>query len=179
MDSRRNARLRREFLYRKALEGKDKELYEKKQRFKRAIEAGEPVPKDLKAEEKSLRRELELDSERATKKQAIQDDEYQNAGIEDPKLCLTTSKSPSSRLQSFAKEMKLILPNCTRVNRGQISVEDLVEMCRRNGVTDLIVLHETRGEPDGMIVSHLPYGPTAYFGLFNCVTRHDIKPAKK
>lgn len=25
-----------------------------------------------------------------------------------------------------------------------------------------------------MIVSHLPYGPTAYFGLFNCVMRHDL-----
>lgn len=29
--------------------------------------------------------------------------------------------------------------------------------------------------PDGLIVSHLPYGPTAYFGIQNCVLRHDIK----
>lgn len=28
---------------------------------------------------------------------------------------------------------------------------------------------------DGLIVSHLPYGPTAYFGIQNCVLRHDIK----
>ncbi len=26
-----------------------------------------------------------------------------------------------------------------------------------------------------MIVCHLPYGPTAYFGLSNVVMRHDIK----
>ena len=25
-----------------------------------------------------------------------------------------------------------------------------------------------------MVVSHLPFGPTAYFGLHNCVARHDI-----
>lgn len=25
-----------------------------------------------------------------------------------------------------------------------------------------------------MIISHLPYGPTAYFNLSNCVMRHDI-----
>jgi U3 small nucleolar ribonucleoprotein protein IMP4 len=37
------------------------------------------------------------------------------------------------------------------------------------------VLHETRGEPDGLIVSHLPYGPTAYFGISNVVLRHDLK----
>lgn len=28
--------------------------------------------------------------------------------------------------------------------------------------------------PDAMIVSHLPFGPTAYFTLSNCVLRHDI-----
>ena len=28
--------------------------------------------------------------------------------------------------------------------------------------------------PDGMIVCHLPYGPTAYFTLSNTVMRHDI-----
>ena len=27
---------------------------------------------------------------------------------------------------------------------------------------------------DGMIVSHLPYGPTAYFNISNTVMRHDI-----
>jgi U3 small nucleolar ribonucleoprotein protein IMP4 len=25
-----------------------------------------------------------------------------------------------------------------------------------------------------MVVCHLPYGPTAYFGVFNTVLRHDI-----
>ena len=45
---------------------------------------------------------------------------------------------------------------------------------RQHGFTDLIVLHETRGEPDGMIVQHLPYGPSFYFTLFNVVTRHEI-----
>lgn len=35
--------------------------------------------------------------------------------------------------------------------------------------------HETRGRPDGLTISHLPSGPTAYFGLTNVVTRHDIR----
>ena len=26
-----------------------------------------------------------------------------------------------------------------------------------------------------MIISHLPYGPTVYFGIFNVVLRHDLK----
>lgn len=31
-----------------------------------------------------------------------------------------------------------------------------------------------RGNPDGMVVCHLPFGPTAYFGVHHCVLRHDI-----
>ena len=41
--------------------------------------------------------------------------------------------------------------------------------------TDLVILHEHRGEPDGLIVSHLPLGPTVYFGLKDVVLRHDLK----
>lgn len=33
--------------------------------------------------------------------------------------------------------------------------------------------------PDGMVVCHLPYGPTAYFGVFNAVLRHDIGQKKE
>jgi len=36
-------------------------------------------------------------------------------------------------------------------------------------------VHEHRGEPDGMIISHFPVGPTIYFGIKNCVIRHDVK----
>ncbi len=35
---RRNTRLRREYLYRKGLEGKEKAIYEKKRKIKEAIE---------------------------------------------------------------------------------------------------------------------------------------------
>lgn len=34
---RRNARLRREYLYRKSLEGKDREVYEKKRKIREAL----------------------------------------------------------------------------------------------------------------------------------------------
>jgi U3 small nucleolar ribonucleoprotein protein IMP4 len=38
----------------------------------------------------------------------------------------------------------------------------------------LIIVHEHRGIPDGLVVCHLPYGPTAFFGIHNAVLRHDI-----
>nr|DBA21189.1 TPA: hypothetical protein GDO54_017877 [Pyxicephalus adspersus] len=102
------------------------------------------------------------------------DDEYKWAGVEDPKIMITTSRDPSSRLKMFAKEMKLVFPNAQRMNRGKHEVGALVQACKANEVTDLIIVHEHRGMPDGLIVCHLPFGPTAYFTLCNVVMRHDI-----
>lgn len=87
---------------------------------------------------------------------------------------ITTSHNPSSKLKQFAKEMKLTFPNSQRLNRGNYVINQLVSACIANEVTDLIILHEHRGKPDGFVVSHLPYGPTAYFSLSNTVMRHDI-----
>lgn len=53
-------------------------------------------------------------------------------------------------------------------------MEELVELALRKGVTDIVLLHEHRGQPDGLIISHLPVGPTLYFGLQNVVLRHDV-----
>ena len=38
-----------------------------------------------------------------------------------------------------------------------------------------MVIQETRGQPDGLLVCHLPLGPTAYFTLSDVVMRHDIE----
>jgi U3 small nucleolar ribonucleoprotein protein IMP4 len=50
----------------------------------------------------------------------------------------------------------------------------LAEACRANDVTDLIILHEHRGVPDAVIVSHFPHGPTVFFTLSNVALRHDV-----
>jgi len=103
------------------------------------------------------------------------DDEYERAGLQDPSIFITTSRDPSSRLIQFAKELNLIIPNSNRKNRGNHVMKELVESCRSNEITDIVLVHEHRGEPDALVISHLPYGPTAYFGLSNVVLRHDIK----
>jgi U3 small nucleolar ribonucleoprotein protein IMP4 len=71
--------------------------------------------------------------------------------------------------------MRLVFPNSQRINRGGYVIKDIVDACRSNEVTDLVILHEHRGQPVGMIVSHFPYGPTAYFSLHNVVLRHDVE----
>lgn len=110
-----------------------------------------------------------------TSSQTHIDDEYGSAGIKEPKICITTSRDPSARLKQFAVEVKLIFPGAQRVNRGNTTIKEIVDAARGADFTDVVVLQETRGEPDAMIVSHLPYGPTAFFSLSNAVLRHDIE----
>lgn len=172
---RRTARLRREYLYRKGLEGKEKVQYEKKRVLKKALEDGKPVPTELRREAGALRAQIDLEDTRTAQVTTHIDDEYARATEQDPKLLLTTSREPSSRLSQFAKELKLIFPGAVRVNRGGQVLSELMEAARAGGYSDVVMLHEHRGEPDGMVVSHLPFGPTAYFGIVNTVLRHDIK----
>eukprot|EP00877_Chromochloris_zofingiensis_P015207 jgi/Chrzof1/9940/Cz04g21140.t1 len=176
---RRNARLRKEYLYRKSLEGNERAAYERKRKIRQALEEGKPIPNELRTEEGGLRREIELEDDNTAVPRTHIDDEYAHAGERDPKILVTTSRDPSSRLTQFAKEMRLVLPNSQRVNRGGMVLTELVETCRNHDFTDVVVLHEHRGEPDGMVVCHLPYGPTAYFGIFNTVLRHDIGQKKE
>ncbi len=49
----------------------------------------------------------------------------------------------------------------------------LVSACQTSSATDLILLHEHRGKPTSMVVSHFPHGPTAFFTLHNVQLRHD------
>ncbi|KAJ2239862.1 snoRNA-binding rRNA-processing protein imp4, partial [Coemansia sp. RSA 454] len=171
---RRQARLRREYLYKKSLESQERQTYEKKQKLKEALREGRPIPTELQNEAEELNQALKFD-EAQTTFESTQDDEYARAGIYDPKIVVTTSRDPSSRLQQFAKEMRLVVPNSQRINRGNYVIREIVETCKANVVTDLIIVHETRGQPDGLIISHFPYGPTVHFTLYNVVLRHDIK----
>lgn len=68
----------------------------------------------------------------------------------------------------------MIFPNSIRFNRGAYKLKDIVEAAERKEFTDIVLLHEHRGEPDGMIISHMPFGPTLYVGLSNTVLRHDL-----
>ncbi|KAK4592162.1 hypothetical protein RGQ29_016604 [Quercus rubra] len=165
--NRRNTRLRREYLYRKSLEGKERILYEKKRMIKEALQEGKPIPTELRNEEAELRHQIDLEDESTAVPRTHIDDEYANASERDPKILITTSRNPSAPLTQFVKELKFVFPNAQRMNRGGQVIKEIIETCRAHDFTDVILVHEHRGVPDGITISHLPFGPTAYFGLLN------------
>ncbi|CAI4978246.1 BTE_HP_G0039340.mRNA.1.CDS.1 [Saccharomyces cerevisiae] len=57
---RRQARERREYLYRKAQELQDSQLQQKRQIIKQALAQGKPLPKEL-AEDESLQKDFRYD----------------------------------------------------------------------------------------------------------------------
>lgn len=74
----------------------------------------------------------------------------------------------------FAKEIRLLLPNSIRLNRGNTVLPTLCQSCLSTSTSDLILLHEHRGTPTALTISHFPHGPTAMFSLHNVVLRHDL-----
>ncbi|CCM04812.1 uncharacterized protein FIBRA_07005 [Fibroporia radiculosa] len=158
---RRQIRERRQYIYAKSLEAQERQTYERKQKLKDALADGRSLPTELRKDAETLGKSLAFDGAQADPTTHI-DNEYSNAGIQDPKIIVTTSRDPSSKLQQFAKA-------------GDASPE----ACRANDVTDLVILHEHRGTPDAMIVSHFPHGPTVFFTLHNVNLRHDINSYKE
>lgn len=174
---RRYTRERRQYVYAKSLEAQERQTYERKQLLKDALASEKQLPAELRKNAASLGKDLAFDEAQQEPFTHI-DSEYSRAGIYDPKVVVTTSRDPSSKLLQFAKEIRLVFPNSHRINRGNYVVKELADACRANDITDLVVLHEHRGVPDAMIVSHFPHGPTVYFTLHNVALRHDIDSYK-
>lgn len=166
--------MRKEYLYKKALEDREAITFDKKKKLQSALQSGKAIPTELRGEDKKLRKVLDLADDRTKEQRKTLDDEYAYIGVKDPRVLITTSRDPSSRLMQFLKEIRLLLPGAQRMNRGAYVVKDLMELARNHEMSDVIIVHEHRGEPDGLIVCHLPFGPTAYFGLSGVVLRHDL-----
>ncbi|RKF73805.1 U3 small nucleolar ribonucleoprotein IMP4 [Golovinomyces cichoracearum] len=174
---RKQARLRRDYLYRRALTLRDAEISEKRAKLRASLASGKPLDPEI-ANDTRLREDYKFDESKSdiTAQEALDlDDEYaQLSGIIDPRVLITTSRDPSTRLSSFAKEIRLLLPTSIRLNRGNLVLPNLFQSAQASAITDMVLLHEHRGIPTALTLSHLPHGPTVSFSLHNVLLRHDI-----
>ncbi|KAK3365767.1 anticodon-binding protein [Lasiosphaeria ovina] len=173
---RKQARQRRDYLYRRAVLLRDAEVSEKRAQLRSSLASGKPLAPEI-ANDKQLRKDYDYDVSRdMNPDETIDiDDEYSElSGVIDPRVLVTTSRDPSSRLQSFSKEIRLLFPTAIRLNRGNLVLPDLVKSAQSEGLTDVILLHEHRGTPTAITISHLPHGPTLMASLHNVVLRADI-----
>ena len=97
-------------------------------KMKNALENDRAIPTELRKEKDAVANDLQLADRNTMVARSHIDDEYEQAKYQNPKLLITTCRDPSQRLTTFQKELKLILPNSTRVNRGSYVVKDLVKI---------------------------------------------------
>ena len=116
---RRQARLRREYIHTKGAQAKEAATADRKRKVKEAIESGKALPTELRKEADALRAEIELDdASRGTDAANNIDSEYSNAGVSDPKVCVSWSNTDPGAapqaLQHPSLSLRLSHRSCSR-----------------------------------------------------------------
>uniref|UniRef100_A0A915DNL1 Brix domain-containing protein n=1 Tax=Ditylenchus dipsaci TaxID=166011 RepID=A0A915DNL1_9BILA len=132
--------------------------------------------KKQKDSEKRLRRE-EREKEQADDtyieegdKEVLQDDttdamaNYFSRDIT-PKILITTSPNAKLKTWKFCFELRKCIPNTEIFTRKNVAIKRIVKQAIEKQFTDLVIVHEDNKRPNGIIISHLPEGPTAYFKI--------------
>ncbi len=68
-----------------------------------------------------------------------------------------------------------MIPNAVPLWRKSSSIKKMVKQAIANNYTDIMVINEDNRTPNGLVVSHLPDGPTALFKLSNVKITKDLK----
>nr|CAG4644133.1 EOG090X09U6 [Lepidurus arcticus] len=99
--------------------------------------------------------------------------------VYEPKVLVTCSDNPHVRTMHFVRELCKMIPNSEPRWRKRSSVKKMIKGAKEHGFTDIIVVNEDRRQPNGILVSHLPEGPTAYFKMSNVRLTKDMRKDRK
>ncbi|KAG6518202.1 hypothetical protein ZIOFF_021605 [Zingiber officinale] len=80
-------------------------------------------------------------------------------------LALTLAAFPLS-MPPRATRSALFTVLLVRITKFMV-ISEIIEFCRAHEYTDVIFVHEHRGEPDNLVICHLSFGPTTFFELLN------------
>jgi len=100
--------------------------------------------------------------------------EYFNKSYE-PKVLVTSCDNPHTRSIAFIKELTRIIPNAEPRWRKNASIKKMVKDAISKGYTDIVLVNEDNRSPNGLVVTHLPDGPTASFRLSNVKVTKDLR----
>lgn len=91
-----------------------------------------------------------------------------------PKLLITTRPRPSQNLFYFIADLQKLIPNLHFYPRKNYSVREICQFATNRDFTHVMVLSEKSKICNGLTISMLPNGPTAFFKLTNVVTGQNI-----
>lgn len=121
------------------------------------------------------------DSENAEIKEDIEQDEFASYYRHDyePKVLITYSDNPCKKTRIFGRELTRIIPNSLSLYRNRSGVKKIVKSATAKNFTDVIVINENRSEPNGLLIIHLPDGPTLHCKLSNVKITPELKRSHK
>merc|ERR1711976_566762 len=91
-----------------------------------------------------------------------------------PRVLITTSEGARNRTWKLALELGSCIPNSFVLPRKRLAVKQIINQAKKRNFTSIIVINDDRGQPNGMLVSYLPEGPTAHFKLTNARLRCEM-----
>ncbi|CAK9804266.1 Probable ribosome production factor 1 [Anthophora quadrimaculata] len=93
----------------------------------------------------------------------------------EPKVLITYSDNPTKKSRIFGVELTRMIPNSISLYRNRSGVKKMVKSAIARNYTDIIIINEDQCKPNGMLIIHLPDGPTAYFKLSNVKITPELK----
>uniref|UniRef100_A0A8D0AQE0 Ribosome production factor 1 n=1 Tax=Sander lucioperca TaxID=283035 RepID=A0A8D0AQE0_SANLU len=96
-------------------------------------------------------------------------------GLTNPKVLITTSDRPRGRTVRFCEQLATVIPNAHVYYRRGLALKRIIPQCIARNFTYLIVINEDRKVPNGLVLCHLPDGPTAHFKISSVRLRKEMK----
>ena len=179
--SRVKNKVRRSILYKQEKHNKNKEKRDRKKKRKREEEelGDEASPKQVPRTIENTRLSDET-IVAADDKEVLHDEEsdelstYFKCEVR-PKVLLTTGNKPTVKTVQFVDALEQIIPNSEVRYRKGIDIKKIIPQAVERGFTSLVVVNENHKEPNGLLLIHLPDGPTAHFKLSSIKLSKHIK----
>ncbi|XP_068676384.1 ribosome production factor 1-like [Montipora foliosa] len=92
-----------------------------------------------------------------------------------PKVLITSSDRSKVKTVQFMKELQKIIPNSEVRLRKGLDLKKIIPQAKEKGFTAMVVVNEDRKLPNGIVITHLPNGPTAHFKLTSVKLGKEIK----
>lgn len=91
-----------------------------------------------------------------------------------PKILLTTRPRPSKELFFFIADLLQLVPQTFFYPRKTYGIKDIILYANNQGFTHVAILSEKSKVCNGLLLSHLPQGPTAFFKVSNVIPSHTL-----
>ncbi|KAK0075427.1 hypothetical protein PV325_006916 [Microctonus aethiopoides] len=158
----------------------------KKDMKKQRIQEGKPkgIPHTIESlrekDETMIQGDID-DEDNAELKAELMNDEFAAYYRKDyePKVLISYSDNPTRKTRIFGRELTRIVPNSISLYRNRSGVKKMVKSAIAKEFTDIIIINENQCQPNGMLVIHLPDGPTAQFKLSNVKITPELRRSHK